>query len=437
MKKGQIAIFVIFGFVILLAFGLILYLRDSNNAEVEKSIIIPLNVQPIHNFVETCLKNSLKEVIDLVAIQGGYFNEPPFYLNRNFNGLDIPYNFPFYYQHSGLSPISLSEIENEISNGLSTFKEKCSNLSVFPYEFLIDEKPMTVSTIITPSSVDVKVNLPIDVTIGNTRHKLDEFSVPIDSNLLDLYEIAVELSSIQFENENSLCLTCLLDVANENEVLLRLGEMEDEENYIIVYTVFEDNSSENPSELVFAFAHQFDLEQDGTLPIYIEEIGILKTSVDYGFEYKVNAFGNNLEFSDDSYLFDIDPETGLFSFTPSYADSGTHLVTITARDDNGQVYSELFTLEVENFGAKPKIDYIGFLDVRAGQNFTYQINAKSEDNLKLTYLTNTSLFYLQPELGVIVFVPELGDIGSHDFTITVIDEKGNFNIEKGKLFVSE
>ena len=53
------------------------------------------------------------------------------------------------------------------------------------------------------------------------------------------------------------------------------------------------------------------------------------------FTYQVTAIdpeGHSLEFSDNSELFDIDPNTGIISFTPTIDDIGQHFVVIIVMD---------------------------------------------------------------------------------------------------------
>ncbi|UCF08418.1 MAG: hypothetical protein JSW28_01650, partial [Thermoplasmata archaeon] len=64
------------------------------------------------------------------------------------------------------------------------------------------------------------------------------------------------------------------------------------------------------------------------------------------FYYKINVSDvdsdDSLTFSDNTDLFDIHPETGEISFTPSKEDAGTHTVTITVTDSQGN--SDSFTM---------------------------------------------------------------------------------------------
>ncbi len=78
------------------------------------------------------------------------------------------------------------------------------------------------------------------------------------------------------------------------------------------------------------------------------------------FEYTVRASDpdvplglDNLTFSDDSALFDIDPKSGRFAFAPANAQVGRHTVKITVKDESGAAASRAFLLTVLNVNDPP------------------------------------------------------------------------------------
>jgi hypothetical protein len=72
------------------------------------------------------------------------------------------------------------------------------------------------------------------------------------------------------------------------------------------------------------------------------------------FSYTVGAtdvdYGDTLTFSDDTELFNIDPDTGEISFTPTEKNAGVHYVTITVTDGEGE--SDQMTLTFNILGRK-------------------------------------------------------------------------------------
>jgi hypothetical protein len=82
----------------------------------------------------------------------------------------------------------------------------------------------------------------------------------------------------------------------------------------------------------------------------LELVGNLVATEGESFYYTVTIENydpaRTYTFSDDSALFDIDPATGNISFKPTKSDAGTHIVTITVTDDNGNSDSSLATFRI-------------------------------------------------------------------------------------------
>ena len=80
MGKGQIGLFIIFGLIILIAFGFISSL--GNQIEIKEKIAeskIPLYLStPIKNYVELCLKKTGENALYFIGLQGGFFKEPDY-----------------------------------------------------------------------------------------------------------------------------------------------------------------------------------------------------------------------------------------------------------------------------------------------------------------------------------------------------------------------
>jgi len=95
-------------------------------------------------------------------------------------------------------------------------------------------------------------------------------------------------------------------------------------------------------------------------PPQIEAIPAQAAYEQQPFQYQVNATDpdlkwglDNLTFSDDTDIFNIDPRTGAIAFTPSVAQTGIKRVTITVRDDKGASASTSFDLTIVHVNHPP------------------------------------------------------------------------------------
>ena len=76
-KKSQITFFILFGFAIVLALGIMITMMSDKSAKktTEQTMIKPkttIQVQPIKDNVNNCLKLTAKEALVKIGKQGGY-----------------------------------------------------------------------------------------------------------------------------------------------------------------------------------------------------------------------------------------------------------------------------------------------------------------------------------------------------------------------------
>lgn len=145
-----------------------------------------------------------------------------------------------------------------------------------------------------------------------------------------------------------------------------------------------------------------------------------------------------VRFSDDTPLFDIDPYTGLAEFTPRQDQVGIYTIQITAEDREGATDTETFTLEVQDAQDPPILEPIPDQTATEGQPFSYFVIASDPDipyGDKLTFSDNSPLFQINPETGEIAFLPQAKDIGEHRITITVTDTRGGTDSRSFTLLI--
>lgn len=68
---------------------------------------------------------------------------------------------------------------------------------------------------------------------------------------------------------------------------------------------------------------------------FVEDVGIYQAYVGVPFTAKIVAKGLNLEYIDYTDLFEIDPKTGVISFTPTESQEGEHTALISVKDQFG------------------------------------------------------------------------------------------------------
>jgi len=133
--------------------------------------------------------------------------------------------------------------------------------------------------------------------------------------------------------------------------------------------------------------------------------------------------GNDLRFSDNTSLFNINPFNGKISFTPKNYHVGDHYVNISVSDGEFTAY-EVVLFHITNVNNPPIIEPILPRKAIPDELFTLQINATDPDNDNLTFSDDTDLFNISTQ-GLINFTPSRTDQGKYLINITVTDSLAN------------
>lgn len=156
-------------------------------------------------------------------------------------------------------------------------------------------------------------------------------------------------------------------------------------------------------------------------PPILAPIGALSAMEGSYFSYRFSASdpdGDQLTYSDDSPMFEINQFTGEIGFVPH--DAGNYSFNITVSDGAVSISQEVI-LEVRNTNNAPEIEFIFPKIALVGGNFTLQVNASDEDGDDLTYGDDTGLFDINATTGRIEFTPGSEQIGTYFINITVTD----------------
>jgi len=171
-------------------------------------------------------------------------------------------------------------------------------------------------------------------------------------------------------------------------------------------------------------------------PPWLEHIPDLIANEDRPFSYQVTAFdpdrkwGDRLVFSADSFLFEIDPVRGNFSFTPTNAQVGRYFIEITVTDNQSLSASRAFNLTVQNQNDPPAIDPIPPQVATQGKLWQAMATASDPDTStpqgdRLRFSDDSPLFDINAESGLVSFTPANVHVGVHRCNITVADMAGS------------
>jgi hypothetical protein len=411
--KGQITLFVILGFVLVVAAAFILYVKSP---ERPPALELPMEMQAAKTFVESCLQQTAVAGIYEIGMQGGYYDVPsPFCMS---SGYKTP-----YYDYLGSQGVpELGVIEQQLSKfvdeRLSSCLEDFQSFHELGYEFETGALVSHVS--FSASETLVELQYPIRIRKGEATWTLQSFQEKLTFRFQEKYQLSKEIMDAQRANANSVPLGYLTSLSYDHGFTYELSYLGD--GSVIYCLVFNESAQQNPFVYCFAVKYDWNLSQKKTVSIGpIPEI--LITDETQRIEYQVKALGQNLTFYDDTDLFDIDRKTGVVRIVASELTNGRRTVLIRAVDSYGNEDYAVMSIRVNMSSRLPVIQPIPNQTAVVGQEFEYRVKASDPTNSFVTFVDDTSLFDIHPITGEIRFLPSLG--GNYTIKIVAANEAGH------------
>ena len=212
MKRGQTTVFIIIGIIILVSVGTFFYVNKAVKerqleAERERSLLVPQQIEPIKNFIEACIDQVSRDGVNIIGLQGGYANLPEdvfasasqnIFSNslQIFRNLKVPY---WYYEKaSGVQEsqkLTIKQIEQELNNYVNENLAECvDGVRVFEsqgYELNIGE--VNTKSEIKQDSVEIEIDYPMQVSFKDVGFNFNSFSKDLDVALGRLYILANDI----------------------------------------------------------------------------------------------------------------------------------------------------------------------------------------------------------------------------------------------------
>ena len=243
-KKGQLTIFIIIAIfivgVVVIFFGF---------REQIKIYFFNPEIESVQSFVEDCIVGMGSEVVYDIGLGGGY------YFPLNFS---TPTGIPIYYS-DGKSYMPLKEqIEKEISYYVDERLFFCTkNFVDFP-DFEITQGEIKTKTTINEDEVVLDIKYPLSITKEDSTTLIEDFeNIKIPVRFGIVHDSVEEIISEQLNHE-SICLSCILDVALENDLYVDMMDYDDE---TVIFIFRDENSKINNKTFEFVFANKYGVEE--------------------------------------------------------------------------------------------------------------------------------------------------------------------------------
>jgi len=122
----------------------------------------------------------------------------------------------------------------------------------------------------------------------------------------------------------------------------------------------------------------------------------------------------------------IDASSGVINWLPNYHQAGTHLVQLEVQDSNGENALQQFEIDVANVNRAPIITSVAITTGEENAPYTYDLNANDPDGDSLLYtlISGPSGMSIDPQSGVISWLPNYANAGTHTILAGVSDAHG-------------
>lgn len=217
-KRGQVTIFIIFGFVILILIILVLSLRDKGIG-ISPQKHLDSKIKFVEENVRECVESYSRDVLTQIGNQGGSINPGKYVL---YEGRKVPYlcsAIPGSLKCLNLLS-SQKSIEQEITNYLNVNVPKCIDINNLKKEFGFPEIKLDGSfkadTTINKTDVSIKINYPLTLVKGDTQVSLPKFTQTIDIPLGKILDTTFDI--VDSEARTGTFLNVQYMLANRGEI---------------------------------------------------------------------------------------------------------------------------------------------------------------------------------------------------------------------------
>ncbi|MEK6960691.1 MAG: hypothetical protein AABX47_05935 [Nanoarchaeota archaeon] len=190
-RRGQLSVFIVVSVVLVFLIAFLynrVVLTEKRVSEMTKTQQ-QWDVQAVQGMVQGCLDKVATDSVFYFGMVGGrtgYFPQSIVY--------DQYYTIPYYFWTGRSLMPSKREIENDILGTYVASRLKACTAGFTSVQgFVISEGDITSKVTIDKKSVDFKIDYPIEITKGDQKTVLREFSFRLPSRLYDLVEFSSEI----------------------------------------------------------------------------------------------------------------------------------------------------------------------------------------------------------------------------------------------------
>ncbi len=212
-KRGQTAVYVAFGLVIVALAVLIFFFRetalfDAWEMERQLALEVPERAAELHSFMQECITGIAEDGVSLIGTQGGYIELPPTLVPPTparpfgrtleiFPGTDLKTAYWFYVSPNGLQKIEIPPkegMESELADYIKSRIGYCASNFALLEAYNATAGEISTEVSIKETEVLFTVDYPLRMIMADFNYQLPKFYIKVDARLGEMYDMAKELA---------------------------------------------------------------------------------------------------------------------------------------------------------------------------------------------------------------------------------------------------
>jgi hypothetical protein len=246
-KRGQVAIFIIIGLILLTAVTIFFIFRNQI-VELDQQALSDVASEFVleSQYIETCLEMSSHDAVVLNGFKGGLY-APKYHVFGEFRA---PLS-TFYYKGQVIAP-SNEDVARSIALEFNDLFTAC--IAEYDLDAVVSVGQIQTRVGILNSSIMIDSTYPITFERAGKRQIYRDHRYTVENvRLLLMLDVARQLSYEQTLDPEYICATCALELGDANYMWIDytdIGEMK------TVYTITDLFSSIEGSPYIFMMAHE-------------------------------------------------------------------------------------------------------------------------------------------------------------------------------------
>ncbi|MBU2612117.1 MAG: hypothetical protein KKB62_00155, partial [Nanoarchaeota archaeon] len=214
-KRGQVTIFVIIALVIIA--GVAFYFAFKGTLF---SGGLSATFEPVESSFLNCIQEKTETGIKILGSKGGHMENPefvpgsgymPYSSELDFLGVGIPYWRSISGSNILINQIpTRQEMQNQLANYIELGVQDCNFETFLSQGYLIQKGPMAAQVTIRGDSVDVSLNMDLNLEKDEESAVVSKHDVTVNSQIGNLYDDAVNFYNL--ENEGMIIENYSVDI---------------------------------------------------------------------------------------------------------------------------------------------------------------------------------------------------------------------------------